>query len=216
MIRREHITGLILAGGRGRRMGGADKGLLDYDGRPLIVRAIEVLRPQAGPLILSVNRHHQRYAAFGLPVFSDDDGEFAGPLAGIARALREATTPYLMVVPCDMPGLPGDLVSRLAEALAGSGAEAAVAQGDGRVQPLCILIAREVEESLRRFRAAGDAKVMRWVQGLRSVTVDFSDRPAAFRNINTTADLLPGHSGSAPPMPSPAPASDRTGGRQRR
>ena len=173
-------------------MGGADKGLVDYEGRPLIAHMIELVRPQVGPLILSVNRHHQQYAAFGVLAVCDDDGdgEFAGPLAGIARVLREVNTPYLLVVPCDVPMLPGDLASRLAEALARGGFEAAVARSEDRVQPLCILVARAVEENLRRFRASGDAKVMRWVQGLRCAMVDFTDRPFAFRNINSPADLV--------------------------
>lgn len=191
MITRDSITGAILAGGRGRRMGGADKGLMGYECQALIAHVIDAIRPQVASLIISANRHHREYAAMGLPVVADAEGGFAGPLAGIARVLRELMTPYLLVVPCDMPFLPGDLAPRLAEALARSGTEAAVARGDGHLQPLCILVCREVEDDLRRFRASGDAKVTRWVQGLRHVTVDFPDA-GAFRNINMPADLLSG------------------------
>ena len=189
MIPRDDITGAILAGGRGRRMGGADKGLVDYDGRPLIAHVIDAIRPQVGPLILSVNRHQQRYAAFGLAVVRDDDAEFASPLAGIARVFRELDKPYLFIAPCDMPLLPADLAARLAQALTSGGARAAVARSHDVPQPLCMLVVREPEEDLSRFRASGDARVTHWVRGLRHETVDFTDRSTAFRNINAPAYL---------------------------
>jgi len=190
MFGREQITGAILAGGRGQRLDGADKGLVPFRGRPLIRHVIDAIQPQVGSLILNANRHGGRYAALGFPVVADHETGFAGPLAGIARVLEHAVTPYLLVVPCDMPFLPPQLAARLAQALTVSGAQAAVTRGAGRLQPLCVLLERGVEGDLRNFRESGEAKVALWLRGLRHVVVDFPERPTAFHNINTPADLL--------------------------
>lgn len=190
MIGREQITGAILAGGRGRRMEGVDKGLMPFRGRPLVTYVIDAIKPQAGSLILNANRHEERYAALGFPVVADHETGFAGPLAGIARVLEQAVTPYVLVVPCDMPFLPPQLAARLSQAMLRNGAQAAVARGAGRLQPLCVLLERSVDEDLRRFRESGDAKAQRWLLGLSHVVVDFPGQAAAFRNINTPADLM--------------------------
>ena len=190
MIGREQITGAILAGGRGRRLAGVDKGLTPFRGRPLIRHVIDIIQPQVDSLILSANRHGAQYAALGFPVVADHETGFAGPLAGIARVLEHVVTPYLLVVPCDMPFLPPHLAARLAQALTVSDAQAVLARGAGRVQPLCVLLERGVEGNLRNFRESGEAKVALWLRGLRHVVVDFPERPAAFHNINTPADLL--------------------------
>jgi len=151
MFGRDSVSGAILAGGRGRRMGEADKGLLPFLGRPLIKHVIDILKPQVESILISANRHHEDYAQLGFPVVSDRDGGFSGPLAGIARVLEEATTPFILVVPCDMPFLPADLVRRLMAALMTHGGELAVARGAGRVQPLCILMKREVDRDLYQY-----------------------------------------------------------------
>jgi molybdopterin-guanine dinucleotide biosynthesis protein A len=190
MIRRELITGAILAGGCGRRMDGADKGLLPFEARPLISHVIDVIGPQVGSLIVSANRHRERYAQLGFPVVADHEIDFAGPLAGIVRILEHVVTPYVLVVPCDMPFLPQQLAGYLMEALTGSDAQAAVAYGAGRLQPLCVLLRRDVEEDLRRYREAGGAKVEQWLLRLRHVIVEFPDNPETFRNINTPDELL--------------------------
>jgi molybdopterin-guanine dinucleotide biosynthesis protein A len=189
MIRREDITAVILAGGRGRRMEGADKGLLTVQGRPLIRYVIDAVQPQVGTVIISANRHEAQYAVWGFPVLSDHDGDFAGPLAGIARVLGALTTPYLLVVPCDMPFLPAQLVEGLAKALLADNAQAAVVRAAGYLQPLCVLLRREVEQDLHRFRASDGAKVQQWLRRLRHVVVDFPEQSSAFCNINTPADL---------------------------
>ncbi|HMX17345.1 MAG TPA: molybdenum cofactor guanylyltransferase, partial [Rhodocyclaceae bacterium] len=111
------VTGLVLAGGLGRRMGGADKGLLDYAGRALVAAAIERLRPQVGTLMVNANRNGEAYAAFGFPVLADAVAGFAGPLAGLQAGLAACTTPLLVTVPCDSPDAPRDLVARLGAAL---------------------------------------------------------------------------------------------------
>ena len=189
MFERDLICGAILAGGRGLRMNAADKGLLPFVGRPLIDHVIARLRPQVGSIIVSANRHLDAYARLGLPVVSDREGDFSGPLAGIARVLEEIVTPYVLVTPCDMPFLPSDLARRLMTALTASDAEAAIARGAGRLQPLCILLKQEVQGSLAAYREAGGDKARTWLLGLRHCVADFPGRPQAFRNINTPDHL---------------------------
>ena len=189
MFGRDAISGAILAGGRGQRMGEADKGLLPVLGRPLINYVIDILRPQVESILISANRHCEVYARLGFPVVSDRDGGFSGPLAGIARVLEEAATPYILVVPCDMPFLPADLARCLMAALTAHGGELAVARGAGRLQPLCILMKREVDRDLIRYRESGGATVREWVLGLRHSVVDFPGSSEAFCNINTPEDL---------------------------
>jgi len=189
MFGRESICGAILAGGRGLRMGEADKGLLPYLGQPLIKHVIDILRPQVESILISANRHLDEYAQLGFPVVSDREGGFSGPLAGIARVLEEVTAPFVLVVPCDMPFLPADLALRLMAALTTHGGELAVAYGAGRLQPLCILMKRDVGEDLIRYRESGGAKVRDWALGLRHCVVDFPGRSEAFCNINTPENL---------------------------
>ena len=189
MIHREHITAVILAGGRGRRMAGADKGLLSLQGRPLICHVIAAIQPQVVTMIISANRHEPQYAALGFSVVSDRDGNFSGPLAGIARAFEDLNSPYLLVVPCDTPFLPAQLAERLAQALMADDAQAAIARSAAHLQPLCVLLSREVERDLQNFRASGGVKVQEWLHRLRHVVVDFPERSLAFYNINTPTDL---------------------------
>jgi molybdopterin-guanine dinucleotide biosynthesis protein A len=133
------VTGLVLAGGRGRRLGGADKGLLALHGRPLVVHVRDRLSPQVQALLISANRHAADYAALGVPVLGDAaaglppaaDGQPRGPLAGMLAGLRHAPTPWLACVPTDAPALPADLVQRLAQAAAQAGAHAALAVTPG-------------------------------------------------------------------------------------
>jgi molybdopterin-guanine dinucleotide biosynthesis protein A len=183
------ISGAILAGGRGQRMGEVDKGLIPFLGRPLINHVIDILKPQVGCILISANRHQEDYAQLGFPVVSDRDGGFSGPLAGIARVLEEVTTPFVLVVPCDMPFLPGDLARSLMDALTAHGGEVAVAHGAGRLQPLCILIRRDVDQDLIRYRESGGVKVQEWVLGLQHRVVDFPSRSQVFCNINTPESL---------------------------
>lgn len=170
-------------------MGGRDKGLVSFLGQPLISHAIANLTSQVERIVISANRNLDRYAQLGLPVTVDRDGGYSGPLAGIARVLEEATTPYVLVVPCDMPFLPGTLASALMEALTVRGGEVAVARGDGRLQPLCVLLKREVLPALNHYRDSGEGGVQRWLLGLQYCIVDFPDHSDAFGNINTPAML---------------------------
>lgn len=185
------VTGLILAGGRGSRMGGADKGWVDYRGKPLVEHTIERLRPQVDELLISANRSLDRYRSLGTTTVQDDAtfGEFAGPLAGMHAVLRVLHTPWLVVVPCDAPHLPADLVQRLRT---GAGpARAAVASAAGRLQPLFCLLHRDLFDSLTTFLAEGERKVERWLARVQASAVRFEDA-AAFVNFNTPSDLQPG------------------------
>lgn len=180
------ITGLILAGGKGRRMGGADKGLLEWGGRPIIEWIIEALRPQVASLIINANRNRARYAEYGYPVVGDTLPDHQGPLAGFAAVLAAAATEWVVTVPCDGPRLPTDLVARLWE---GRGqAEIAVAHDGERLQPVYALLPRRLLPDLEAFLAAGERKIDRWYARHPMATVDFSDCTRHFANLNTPHD----------------------------
>jgi molybdopterin-guanine dinucleotide biosynthesis protein A len=183
------ITGVILAGGQGRRMGGADKGLQELGGRPMAAHVLERLAPQVGAVLISANRNLERYAELGCPVLPDTLDGYAGPLAGLQAALAQATTPLLVTAPCDSPFLPADLVARLHDGLVAQQAELAVACADGRAHRAFCLLRRELLPGLDAFLAAGERRVGLWHASLKVAEVDFSDEAAAFGNINTTEDL---------------------------
>ncbi|WP_038215844.1 molybdenum cofactor guanylyltransferase MobA [Xenophilus azovorans] len=191
----EHITGLVLAGGLGTRMGGADKGLVPWQGRPLAVHALERLRPQVGALAINANRHQSAYATFGVPVWPDTVAGHPGPLAGFLAGMAQARTDWLLTVPCDTPRFPPDLARRLGEAVLGEGADLAVAaaleDGTMRPQPVFCLMRTSLHASLARFVAGGGRKVGQWVAECHGLVVPF-DRPGdagAFANANTPQDL---------------------------
>jgi molybdopterin-guanine dinucleotide biosynthesis protein A len=189
----DRITGLILAGGAGRRMGGADKGLLPYMGRPLVAHVIERLAPQVDRLMISANRNIEDYRAFGYPVLLDGPGyatgDYPGPLAGLAAGLAACPTPWLLACPCDCPALPPDLAARLLAAVtAGGGAALAVATVEGRIQPTFQLCRRESLPSLNAFLAAGNRRVGGWCREMAAIEVPFPDH-GAFANINSPEDL---------------------------
>jgi molybdopterin-guanine dinucleotide biosynthesis protein A len=186
---RHDITGLILAGGRGQRLGGVDKGLQPWRGKALVDHALERLAPQVDTLLVSANRNAADYAARGLRVLADASDDFPGPLAGILAGLRAATTPWLAVVPCDSPRLPLDLVGRLADGLAGS-TGAVVQRDDGRLEPVCCLLSTALADDLATYLAEGGRKVEGWISG-HAAKVPF-DRPedaSAFANLNTPEDF---------------------------
>jgi molybdopterin-guanine dinucleotide biosynthesis protein A len=188
-MNRDELTGVILAGGEGRRMGGADKGLQLLDGRPLVQWVLDRLRPQVGRVVISANRNLDRYREFGCPVLSDTLSGFAGPLAGVQVAMTDAATPFLLAAPCDSPGMPGDLGIRLFEALEAARADLAVPRAAGRVHRAFCLVRRELLPRLDAFLADGGRKLGLWHESLNTVEVDFDDRAGAFANINSLADL---------------------------
>lgn len=181
------VTGLILAGGAGRRMGGADKGLLPHCGRPLVAHAIERLAPQVGTLLISANRHPDIYRAFGYPVVPDPLPDYPGPLAGIAAGLTACTTPWLLVCPCDCPRLPLDLARQLRAAAEREDAAIAVASTAGRLQPTFQLCRRELLPALERHLLAGGRKVGAWCHEQGAVAVEFA--ADAFANLNSPGEL---------------------------
>ena len=191
-IARADITGLVLAGGLGRRMGGVDKGLQPYAGGPLALHALHRLEPQVGRVMISANRHVERYAAFGAPVWADELPDYAGPLAGFHAGLVHCTTPWLVTVPCDSPQFPRDLVGRLAAAVVTQEAEIALAatseSGSIRLQPVFCLLRADLRTSLERFVASGQRKVDRWTAAHRCAIVVFDDADA-FANANTAEEL---------------------------
>ncbi len=198
MIERNQITGLILAGGRGSRMGGVDKGLQSHHGMPLAMHALLRLAPQVGEVMINANRNLGAYESMGVPVWPDALPDYAGPLAGFLAGLERCETPYMVTIPCDSPLFPDDLVARLAQAIEANDAEIAMAatrEGASlQVQPVFCLMKAELMESLVRFTQDGQRKIDRWTALHRVVEVPFDDAQA-FANANTLAELrqLQGH-----------------------
>ncbi|MBK1716835.1 molybdenum cofactor guanylyltransferase MobA [Thiocystis violacea] len=182
---RDAITGLILAGGQARRMGGEDKGLRPFAGRPLVEWCIEALAPQVGTLLISANRNIERYAAYGYPVIADSMAGFQGPLAGLLAGLRAARTPWILTLPCDAPRPPLDLAQRLVQALVERNADLAVATDGERRQSLHALLPVSFADDLERFLASGERKVEHWQTRHRIALADFRDCPERFGNINS-------------------------------
>ncbi|MDO9598915.1 MAG: molybdenum cofactor guanylyltransferase MobA [Azoarcus sp.] len=185
----EKITGVLLAGGQGSRMGGVDKGLVPLAGQPMAAHVLARLGPQVDELIINANQNADAYAAFGHPVFGDDIPGFAGPLAGLHAALVRASHPLVVTAPCDSPFLPADLVSRLAAALHAQQAELAVARTFDQAHPVFCLCRRTLAGHLHDFLAGGGRRIDRWYASLKVVEVAFDDEEAAFRNINTRDEL---------------------------
>jgi molybdopterin-guanine dinucleotide biosynthesis protein A len=192
MIAREQITGLVLAGGRGARMGGVDKGLQNHLGTPLALHALLRLGPQVGEVMINANRNLGAYESMGVPVWPDTLPDYAGPLAGFLTGLERSETPFMVTVPCDSPRFPLDLVERLADGLESQQAEIALAatrEGDAtRVHPVFCLMTTSLLESLVRFTQGGQRKIDRWTAQHRCVEVVFDDA-AAFANANTAGEL---------------------------
>jgi molybdopterin-guanine dinucleotide biosynthesis protein A len=197
MIDSNEVTGVILAGGRGSRMGGADKGLQNFRGIPLAVFTLMRLAPQVGEIMINANRNLAAYESFGVPVWTDSLSDYAGPLAGFLTGLERCETEYLITAPCDTPLFPLDLVQRLGEALEREDADIAMAaareeDGQIRAQPVFSLMKRDLMESLVRFTHEGGRKIDAWTAQHRTVLVPFDregDDPGAFFNANTLAEL---------------------------
>ena len=194
------ITGLILAGGRGSRMGGSDKGLQNFHGLPLALQTLMRLQLQSLPLqevLINANRNLAAYESLGVPVWPDSIDGFAGPLAGFQTGLERCETPLLLTVPCDTPLFPLDLVERLVQAMDAQDADMAMAaapEADGTVrpQPVFCLLKTDLLESLVKFTQGGGRKIDAWTAQHRCAIVPFDlpgDSPQAFANANTLAEL---------------------------
>ena len=184
------VTGLILAGGKGTRMGHVDKGLQLLRGYPMVMHVITRLAPQVGPLLINANQNLDAYRDLGYSVVSDVIEGFAGPLAGMQAGLGQCKTSYLLSVPCDSPFLPSDLAARLASALSHSHADVAFAASQGQPHPVFALMRTRVASHLATFLAEGGRKIDAWYASLPQVEVNFDDEADAFRNINTRGELL--------------------------
>jgi molybdopterin-guanine dinucleotide biosynthesis protein A len=191
------VTGIVLAGGQGRRMGGVDKGLQTLRGKPMAQWVIERLAPQVDEILVNANQNVGAYARLGYRVVSDAIGGYAGPLAGLHAGLAAASHPLAVTVPCDSPFLPLDLVARLREALDTRGADLAVAKTGEQPHPVFSLVRRSVLAHLESFLAAGGRKIDAWYATLEVVEVSFDDQPQAFSNINTREELAGFESGKA-------------------
>jgi molybdenum cofactor guanylyltransferase len=182
------ITGLVLAGGMGRRMDSRDKGLVAFRGKPMVAHVIERLAPQVEAMIINANRSLDQYGAFGYTVVSDAISGYAGPLAGLHAGLLACKTPLMVTAPCDSPFLPTDLVKRLQSALEENIAELAVAKTGQQAHPVFTLCSTVLLPSLTAFLESGGRKIDAWYSAHRVVEVQFDDE-AAFANINTIDEL---------------------------
>ena len=181
------ITGIVLAGGQGRRMGGVDKGLQLLNGRPMIAHVIERLAPQVEDIVINANQNREAYSTFGHPVVPDAIEGYAGPLAGLHAGLQAATQALVVTVPCDSPFLPADLVARLASALGDN--DLAVAKTGAQAHPVFALVRRTLLAHLAAYLAGGGRKIDAWYGSLKVVEVAFDDEADAFSNINTREEL---------------------------
>lgn len=184
-----NISAVILAGGRSSRMGGEDKGLTPFDGKPMIEHVIAVLATLTPHIMINANRNLERYQQLGYPVISDETQDYDGPLAGFLVAMEAAKTNEVLLLPCDSPLLSRELIDRLIKQKQALNAEIAVAHDGQRLQPVYALLSIGLKDSLRAFLAGGERKVDRWYLQHFVTEVDCSDIPEAFANINTPEEL---------------------------
>jgi molybdopterin-guanine dinucleotide biosynthesis protein A len=183
------ITGVILAGGQGRRMGSVDKGLKPLRGKPMVQWVAERFAPQVAEVLINANQNIEQYQMLGYSVIPDAIGGFAGPLAGLHRGLSEASHDLVATAPCDSPFLPTDLIARLHAALENAGAELTVAKTGDQPHPVFCLCRKSVLPGLTDFLSSGGRKIDAWYSKLKIVEVLFDDQPDAFSNINTQEEL---------------------------
>jgi molybdopterin-guanine dinucleotide biosynthesis protein A len=183
------ISGVILAGGKGRRMGSVDKGLQQFKGRRLIEWVIDRLQPQVVEILINSNKNKERYSEYGYRVISDLVPDYAGPLAGFHSALSTAANELVLTVPCDSPFMPEDLAERLSPALAAASVDIAVARTGTQVHPVFCLLRRSLLPHLTRYLSQGGRKIDAWYADLNVVEVSFDDKPDAFANFNTLEEL---------------------------
>ena len=181
------VTGIVLAGGQGRRMGGVDKGLQLLHGKPMVAAVLARLAPQVDEILINANQNLEAYARFGCRVVPDTVGGFAGPLAGLHAGMSEASHPLVLTVPCDSPFLPLDLFSRLEKELKQN--DLAVARTGDQPHPVFALVRTTVKKNLEDFLSRGGRKIDAWYGSLKVIEIPFDDEADAFRNINTREEL---------------------------
>lgn len=192
LISNNSITAVVLAGGQGSRMGGLDKGLLDYQGSPVISQILTALKPQVDRIIINANRNLSTYRQYKYSVISDNTNDFQGPLAGMLAGLESAQTDYILTLPCDGPFVPHNLARKMLATIE-AGAEIAVAHDGDRFQPVYALIPRQLLSSLQNFLNLEQRKIMLWYRQHDMRACDFSQQLDTFVNLNTPKDLLLGN-----------------------
>lgn len=190
VVTRQMFTGIILAGGQARRMGGQDKGLIDLAGSPLIQYVLDGLLPQVGKILINANRHQDIYKHYQCPIVADNYEGFCGPLAGMASCLKIIDTPLMVTVPCDSPFIPPDLVERMYLKLLQDDADISVAHNGERIQPVFAMLKRDLFKSMDSYLCSGERKIDKWFALHKFTVTDFSDAPDTFININTRDDLV--------------------------
>ena len=186
---RAKVTGVVLAGGRARRMANKDKGLIQYRGQPLVGCAIAALAPSVSQIIINANRNQDIYSRFGYPVISDLTDTYDGPLAGILSCLKTIDTPYLLSIPCDCPLIESRRLTQMIDTFLQSQADAGVAFDGERIHPVFLILKTELVDSLELYLAGGQRKIDTWLFQHKLEKIDFSEYPKMFKNINTPEDL---------------------------
>ena len=184
-----HTDAIVLTGGRGERMGGRDKGLIELCGKPLVQWVTDSIAPQVDKIFISANRNLEEYRALGFPVIADELKGYQGPLSGIHSTLKKTRNEFVLVVPTDSPGLPPDLCRKLGTALIESGAEIAVVETGGRMQPVLMLFRSALKPELEIWLQQGSRKVMDWIKSRRYVSVPFANEELLMVNINNSENL---------------------------
>ena len=183
------ISAVILAGGKARRMNGADKGLQLLQNKPLISHVIERLQPQVVDISINANRHHTEYAQWGLPVFSDELPDFQGPLSGMLTSLEQAKTDFVLFVPCDSPYFPQNLLEKLKSAVKNDRTLIAYAKDKEREHPTFCLMSVQLKEKLRAYLNEGERRLLQFMNKNGAVAVQFDEQEGRFVNFNTLEDL---------------------------
>ena len=185
----EDITVVILAGGKGRRMGGQDKGLVNYKNHSLVQHVIDAISLQTSQIVINANRNVDEYATFGYPVIEDTLTDFQGPLAGFVATMSSVTTDYILTLPCDGPVITENYVTKMLQGLNQTEAELAIASDGSRMQPVYALIPVNLKNSLNQYLASGERKIDCWYQQHDFTLVEFEADSEFFTNINTPQDL---------------------------
>ncbi|MBL1321094.1 MAG: molybdenum cofactor guanylyltransferase [Methylophaga sp.] len=183
------ITGVILSGGKARRMGGNDKGLITFNNKPLIRHVIDILTPQVDDLIINANRNIELYQNFGYPVIADSLEDYCGPLAGMLSAMQSVNSDYILTAPCDAPMISPQYRQRMMETLLNEQADITVASDGKRLQPVFCLIPTRLQDDLAQYLAQGDRKIDLWFEQHKLAVVDFSDQVDSFANVNSPDDI---------------------------
>ena len=189
-IIKDEITGVILAGGKARRMGGTDKGLVQFRGKPLIEHVIQAFEPQVGNLLINANRNHEIYKNYGFDIVSDESEDYCGPLAGILSALNKIDTPYLATAPCDTPFISRNIVEKLSLSILSEKTEISVAHNGDRLQPVFCVMKKDLIISINNYLREGGRKIDQWIKQHSVTIVDLSSEIKCFENFNSKEEIL--------------------------